>query len=412
MKKDHENPNMNNNSDEKNMNHAPENGVSTAAEALFDAMSEVDDDLILKSEILPEDASSSPIHAVGKVRSHSWTVIAGSIAAGVLALVGLIVLITWASSGKGLFKAKKDPTTTPYHTTAEPPVTTTPPDITTDEPDLTTMPTEPSTTPPWSEPTTDEPPTESTNPMDQIRYAPDQASGTAIVGDTVEGAFAGEILMPYALMEEITNTENRDAYFAVSIQVCRFDFIDEYIAEQEAIYEEARKDPAIVRFDEAFRIWLTDVYMPQFTPEEWAAIEKQDSAGDIDLHEIFIEEYWSEKNPDDVAAYRDAMARLADAESLYALVTENDYVKDLYSGELESAFYAEWNRMQALGYQVDPVLPDGVDILDDAYFDIYNGFTLTGHLTGEQLANFENDATHGYIITWLTEEESSRSGDA
>ena len=248
--------------------------------------------------------------------------------------------------------------------------------------------------------------------MDQIRYAPDQASGTPLVGDTVEGAFAGEILMPYALMEEITNTENRDAYFAVSIQVCRFDFIDEYIAEQEAIYEEARKDPAIVRFDEAFRIWLTDVYMPQFTPEEWAAIEKQDSAGDIDLHEIFIEEYWSEKNPDDVAAYRDAMARLADAESLYALVTENDYVKDLYSGELESAFYAEWNRMQALGYQVDPVLPDGVDILDDAYFDIYNGFTLTGYLTGEQLANFENDATHGYIITWLTEEESSRSGDA
>lgn len=409
----------------KNDHENMKNDVSSAAEALFDAMSEIDDDLILRSEILPEEASipadatgkpystsgvdgrsdSSPIHAIGKSRRHSWTIVAGSIAAGVLALAGLIFLITWATSGKDLFKSKDAPTTTPHHTTAEPPDTTTPPDITTDEPDITTMSTDPSTTPSWSEPSSD-----TTIPMDQVRYAPDENAG--LIPDDSEGAGAGEVLMPYALMEEITKPENRDTYYAVSIQVCRFAFVDEYIAGQEAIFEEARKDPAIVRFDEAFRIWLNDVYMPQFTPEEWAAIEKQDSAGDIDLKEIFIEEYWSQTNLDDVTAYRDAMARLSDAEGLYAEVTRSDYVKDLYAGELESAIYEEWNRMLALGYHVDHVLPAGADILDDAYLDIYNGFTLTGYLTGEQIANFDIDATHGYIITWLAEDGSLTPADA
>lgn len=236
----------------------------------------------------------------------------------------------------------------------------------------------------------------------KVIYAPNMHSSKAI--DEMEGAFAGEIVMPSPLLEMIAKPENKDKYFPVRIQICRFDFVEAYHAEQESIYDAARNDPAILKFNEAFRVWLNDIYIPQFSKDEWAAIEKQDTSGEINLYEVFIEESWSKTNPDDVAAYRDAIDRLAKAEQAYAATYGDLYIKELFSQELRNEIENECHRLETLGYDVQIVIAPNTDILDQVNTDIYYGFAVIGYLSGEQLENFEINPTHGYKFTWLSEE--------
>ena len=171
---------------------------------LLDIMSQVDDDLILKTEI-PLEKKDSPITAVPVRKAPVRRVYAG-VAAGICAaLIAVIGFAAWKTNGY-------------YTTSEEPPVTTLPPP-TTEEPPVSTLP-----------PDTSAEPTSSSDEIDQdqVLYAPDIKTGS--VPDDSESPATDEIQMPASLEEEIAKPENRDRYFAVSINISHFACVDEYLS--------------------------------------------------------------------------------------------------------------------------------------------------------------------------------------
>ena len=192
---------------------------------LLDIMSQVDDDLILKTEI-PLEKKDSPITAVPVRKAPVRRVYAG-VAAGICAaLIAVIGFAAWKTNGFGLLKKRTEntdvtnvPDTTGYYTASEePPVTTLPPP-TTEEPPVSTLP-----------PDTSAEPTSSSDEIDQdqVLYAPDIKTGS--VPDDSESPATDEIQMPASLEEEIAKPENRDRYFAVSINISHFACVDEYLS--------------------------------------------------------------------------------------------------------------------------------------------------------------------------------------
>ncbi|GEM_PF-3136850 len=297
---------------------------------LLDIMSQVDDDLITKTEIPPEK-NASPISPVSARKAPSRRIYAG-MAAGIAAaiLVG-IGLAAWSTNGFGLLKSKENtevtsaPATTGYYpvsTTTPPEFTTTPPETTgyyptTEEPPMTTMPTDTSVEPTITHHEID---------LEQVLFAPDEKTGN--VPDDWGSASDGAVQIPAALMEEISKPENRDRYFAISINISHFVCVDEYMAGHHP-------------------------YIP-----------------DEELAEMFAE-------------------------------------------QIRMEALSEMDRLRILGYNID-ALPYSGDETDPSYvYDgysyryrchVYNGFTVTGYMTGEQISDFVADSAHGYRFTWDTKE--------
>ena len=306
---------------------------------LLDIMSQVDDDLILKTEIPPEK-KDSPITAVPVRKAPVRRVYAG-VAAGICAaLIAVIGFAAWKTNGFGLLKKRTEntevtnvpdtsgsdteltttpPDTTGYYTTSEEPLVTTLPPPTTEEPPVSTLP-----------PDTSEEPTSSSNEIDpdQVLYAPDIKTGN--VPDDFESPATDEIQMPASLEEEFSKPENRDKYFAVSINISHFACVDEYLS----------------GFSEP----------PYIPPEELA---------------------------------------------------------QMFEDEIRSKVYEEMDRLVCMGYNVY-LLPSSEPDTDPSYvydgpgnkyrYHVYNGYTVSGYLTGEQLASFQTDPAYGYRFTWDTRE--------
>ena len=278
---------------------------------LLDIMTWVDDDLISRSEVLPEESPISPVSSVEPVRNNvtqkgrKSEIRAGvgiGLAAAAIALIGFTL---WKT---GAFKPTSSPSTTapistPYHsTTTEPDVTTQPIDPT-DSPTTTTV-IVPTTVP------------------GNVLFAPDQASG--LFPNEMEGAFPGDVLISPMLLKEAQKPENQDRYFAVRIMVCRFSFVEEYVASHESSED------------------LTDLR-----------------------------------------------------------------IIELFDRQIREAIEEELRRFNSLGYDLVRVPISPYANLED--YDIYNGFTVEGYLTGEQISAFVSDPSHGYRFTWLCEGEETRN---
>lgn len=92
--------------------------------------------------------------------------------------------------------------------------------------------------------------------------------------------------------------------------------------------------------------------------------EIQDSARDIDLNSIFVEEYWSKQQSEETQKEYEEAKKLAEEAKIVA---------------------------------------DG-----ENKYSIYSGFAVKGNLTGEQMSRFEsevkqNDVKHNYFFIWHTE---------
>ena len=300
---------------------------------LLDIMSQVDDDLITKTEIPPEK-NASPISPVPARKAPSRRIYAG-MAAGIAAaiLVG-IGLAAWSTNGFGLLKNKENtevtsaPDTTGYYpvsTTTPPEFTTTPPETTgyyptTEEPPMTstTDPSGPTTTPPDI--------TESQFDPGQVLFAPDEKTGH--VPDDWESAGNGAVQLPPSLEAEILKTENRDKYFAVSINISHFICVDDYLAG----------------------------HQPYIPPEELAA---------------------------------------------------------MFEEQIRLEVYEEMDRLVNCGYNVY-LLPSNEGDSDPEYvyegkngkyrYHVYNGYTVSCYLTGEQISTFIANPAYGYRFIWDTED--------
>ncbi len=252
--------------------------------------------------------------------------------------------------------------------------------------------------------------------QEQVLFAPDESAGYC--QDEMVGASAGEIMLPHQLKQEIEKTENRDKYFAVTIMVCRFEYVDQYCSDEDAKYEACAKDPMIALFNQEFGHWLYDIYLPQYTKEEQWAIEKQDDLGEICLEEIFIEEYWSKTQTKETQdEYLEAKRRFEEIQAAYPDRVSGKRLIELFGDRIKEDVQKEMERLLLIGYSIEMIpLPEVYDneyyVLDGQYgYHVYNGFTVTGYLTGEQLSNFKADPTHGYRFTWNTEDGKVDVGD-
>ncbi len=230
-----------------------------------------------------------------------------------------------------------------------------------------------------------------------------------------ENPIYGLVVFPDPLRTEIEKTENKNTVFTVTILVSRFDFVDLYLSEEYKKYESSKNAEVIQLYREEFIHWLNEVYMPQFTEQEWAAIEKQDSAGDIDLNSIFVEECWSKQQSEETQKeYEEAKKLAEEAEIVYANNTSTKHLVELYGEMAKAEVEREKERLSKLGYEFeivpDPRIGDGEEIVADGEnkYSIYSGFAVKGNLTGEQLSRFEsevkqNDVKHNYFFIWHTE---------
>lgn len=251
-----------------------------------------------------------------------------------------------------------------------------------------------------------------TNPaIDQglVLFAPDKSAGDC--EDEMIGASIGEVLMPSQLRQAIGKAENKDKYFAVTLMVCRFEYVEQYCGDEYAKYEASAKDPMIVLFQQEFGHWLYDIYLPQFTKEEQWGIEKQDDLGEISLEEIFVEEYWSKTQTEETQKeYLEAKRRFEEMAAEYPDRVSEKRLVELFGDRIKEDVHKEMDRLLSLGYSIEMIpLAENSEkeglVLEGEYgYHVYNGFTVTGYLTGEQLLNFESDLKHGYRFTWNTED--------
>lgn len=293
---------------------------------LLDIMGQVDDDLILKTEVKPEDkAVISPVPARKAPVRRPWIGVVAGLCAAAVVCIGVAA---WKTNWFGLVH---EPTNTMDISTTEPTpestiVTTTPPESTaawTPTPTPTPAPTEVTTLPEESTDLTR--PHQSIDP-DQVLYAPDIKTGN--VPDDFESPATDEIQMPASLEEEFSKPENRDKYFAVSINISHFACVDEYLSGHKP-----------------------------FIPQE-ELIEK-------------------------------------------------------FADEIRTEAHEEIDRLTGLGYDIyllpsyenekDPYCVfDGHE--DQYRYHIYHGYTVSGYMTGEQLASFRTNSAYGYRFTWDSKE--------
>lgn len=251
-----------------------------------------------------------------------------------------------------------------------------------------------------------------TNPaIDQglVLFAPDKSAGEC--HNEMVGAPMGEVMMPYQLQQEIGKAENKDKYFAVTLMVCRFEYVEQYREDEYAKYEACAKDPLIVLFNQEFGHWLNDIYMPRFTKEEQWAIEKQDDLGEISLEKIFIEEYWSKTQTEETQKeYLEAKRRFEEMAATYPEHVSEKRLIELFGDRIKEDVHKEMDRLIGLGYRIEIVPLDeyvdreGFVIEGENGYHVDNGFTVTGYLTGEQLSSFGADPKHGYRFTWNTKD--------
>lgn len=83
---------------------------------------------------------------------------------------------------------------------------------------------------------------------------------------------------------------------------------------------------------------------------------------------------------------------------------------ELFGDRIKEDVHKEMDRLLGLGYRIEIVpLDEYVDregfVIEGEYgYHVYNGFTVTGYLTGEQLSSFGADPKHGYRFTWNTKD--------
>lgn len=83
---------------------------------------------------------------------------------------------------------------------------------------------------------------------------------------------------------------------------------------------------------------------------------------------------------------------------------------ELFGERIKEDVHNEMDRLIGLGYRIEIVPLDeyvdreGFVIEGENGYHVYNGFTVTGYLTGEQLSNFGADPNHGYRFTWNTKD--------
>lgn len=243
----------------------------------------------------------------------------------------------------------------------------------------------------------------------KVLFAPDKSAGEC--HDDMVGAPMGEVMMPYQLQQEIGKAENKDEYFSVTFMVCRFEYVEQYRGDEYAKYEACAKDPLIVLFNQEFGHWLYDIYMPRLTKEEQWAIEKQDDLGEISLEEIFIEEYWSKTQTEETQKeYLEAKRRFEEMAAIYPERVSEKRLIELFGERIKEDVHKEMDRLIGLGYRIEIVPLDeyvdreGFVIEGENGYHVYNGFTVNGYLTGEQLSSFGADPNHGYRFTWNTKD--------
>lgn len=230
--------------------------------------------------------------------------------------------------------------------------------------------------------------------LDEVLFAPSKEE----VGPDEWIPDPGNIIISSTLETESTKGENKDKYFAVSITVFHFDFVDAYQEEQYDKYMTALNAPILVKYREDYEIWVETVVRPAI-PEE----NLKDEAYMYNFEEKWynskqsydeFDEYWKEhQNADVWDEYLEARRTHQEAWDEYMdyTVHENEILKELFSADIEAEMQVELDRLKKLGYAIELAT------------DKEN--TLTGYLTGEQLCSFPCSPKHGYIINWIGQEE-------
>lgn len=230
--------------------------------------------------------------------------------------------------------------------------------------------------------------------LDEVLFAPSNEE----VGPDEWVPDPGNIIISSTLETESTKGENKDKYFAVSITVFHFDFVEAYQEEQYDKYMTALNAPILVKYREDYEIWVETVVRPAI-PEE----NLKDEAYMYNFEEKWynskqsydeFDEYWKEhQNADVWDEYLEARRTHQEAWDEYMdyTVHENEILKELFSADIEAEMQVELDRLKNLGYAIELAT------------DKEN--TLSGYLTGEQLCSFPCSPKHGYIINWNGQEE-------
>ena len=195
----------------------------------------------------------------------------------------------------------------------------------------------------------------------------------------------GEVLYTKGVDSSVTSLGNKEAYFFVKLGA--FLYLDKGFQYEGRNYEEWAQVPELKAYDDAYEVWLQDVYPELDAQMKEAEANGEEQAQGWENHnpQDYFDIYYEHNQPQDVIdAWKLARDKAQAAQQAYVDWTNSDeYLEQLY-GLLQD----ETTRLEEDGLLVE-----------------LRGWDIVGYLSKEQLRDFDG-GEYGYVIRWADKPEA------